>query len=143
MLVSSEVAVRDGMGRFIADIEGAATQTIIDALKVGISGAVMKTPVKTGRLMSSYQSVVLSRTSGVFMNTAPHAEFQDGGTAPHDITANVSFFWEKMGRMWVPSPEGSTQVIKHPGHKGRFFMDAGYDSIQDRIMSIIKKNYPG
>jgi hypothetical protein len=146
--VSNDVIVRDNMGRFIADIAGAATRSVEDALDEGIAAARVKAPERTGRLRASFVPAILSRTSGVFTNTAPYAMAQDQGAVRHDMPANVRFFWEREGRMWMP-PETYLAVtgypgndpIDHPGNPATRFMDAGYDRIKRRMQAIIRRNY--
>lgn len=150
MRVSNNVIVRDNFGRFIADIEGAATKSVEEALDVGIAAARVQAPKRTGRLKASFVPVILSRTAGVFMNQAPYAGAQDQGARPHDISAYVSFFWDKMGRRWMSPPEYLAKTgypgadpIYHPGNPATHFMDAGYSAIKRRMQAIIAKNYPG
>lgn len=147
--VSNDVIVRDNFGRFIRDIESAATRSVEDCLDEGIAAARVKAPSRTGRLRASFVPAILSRTSGVFTNTAPYAHFQDQGAGRHDIPAEVKFYWDKVGRMWM-WPETYRRVtgfdpadpIDHPGNPAVEFMDAGYDRIKARMQAIIKKNYP-
>lgn len=149
MRVSSDVIVRDNFGRFIADIDGAATKTVEDSLNVGIRAARRAAPSRTGRLKGSFVAAVLSRTSGVFLNNAPYAGAQDQGARRHAIPARVSFFWDKMGRRWM-WPETYERVtghagadpIDHPGNPATHFMDAGYDAIKRRMPEILRRNYP-
>lgn len=147
--VSSDVIVRDGLGRFIKDIEDAALRTVEKSLDVGIAEARTAAPIRTGRLRASFVPAILSRTSGVFMNNAPYAYYQDQGAAKHDIDAHVSFFWEKMGRKWM-WPETylrkttfpGADPIKHPGNPATNFMDAGYRAIIRAMPRIISQTYP-
>lgn len=136
------------MGRFIADIAGAATKSVEEALNVGISAAQVQTPTRTGRLRGSFVPAILSRTSGVFVNTAPYARFQDRGAKPHEISAYVRFFWESRGRMWLHPDEYLAQFghhgadpIHHPGNPATHFMDAGYAAIKRRMPAILRRNY--
>jgi hypothetical protein len=148
--VSNQVHVRNNMGQFIRDIEGAATRTIEDALEEGIAAAQAAAPVRTGRLRDSFVPLILSRTSGVFFNNAPYAMAQDQGAVRHFLPANVSFWWEKMGREWMP-PDVYLRVtghpgadpIDHPGNPATHFMDAGMRRIRARIHAIMQRNYPG
>lgn len=148
--VSNHVIVRDQFGRFIHDIEGAATASVEDALDAGIRGARAAAPQRTGRLRGSFVSAILSRTSGVFLNQAPYAMAQDQGARPHPIDAHVSFFWDKVGRrwMWPETYERKTghpgaDPISHPGNPATHFMDAGYAAIQRAMPGILRRNYPG
>lgn len=148
--VSNHVIVRDRFGRFIRDIEEAATKSVEDALDVGVSAARTRTPVRTGRMRGSFVQAILSRTSGVFLNEAPYAMAQDQGARPHDIDAHVSFFWDKVGRrwMWPETYERKTgfpgaDPIKHPGNPATRFMEAGYAAIVRQMPGILQRNYPG
>lgn len=148
--VSTNVIVRDRFGQFIADIAGAATRSVEDALDVGVAAARARAPQRTGRLRGSFVPAILSRTSGVFLNTAPYAMAQDQGAVPHTIDAHVSFFWDRAGRRWM-WPETYQRVtghpgadpIHHPGNPATHFMDAGYDAIKRRMPAILQRNYPG
>lgn len=150
MHISTEVYARDNFGRFIADIEESATEAVTQGLKVGESVAQSVAPVRTGRLRGSFLSLILSRTSGVLGNTAPYARFQDEGAGPHAISAYVSFFWEREGRMWLSPPaylarygHPGADPINHPGNPATHFMDAGYDAIKRAMPGIIQAVYPG
>lgn len=148
--VSNHVIVRDQFGRFIRDVEEAATRSVEDALDVGTAAARVAAPSRTGRLRGSFVSAILSRTSGVFLNQASYAMAQDQGARPHDIDAHVSFFWDKVGRKWM-WPETYERVtkhpgadpIKHPGNPATHFMDAGYDAIKRAMPGILRRRYPG
>lgn len=148
--VSNEVHVRNGFGRFIADVEGAATKVVEDALDAGIDAAQVAAPVRSGRLRDSFFPLILSRTSGVFGNTAPYAVFQDQGAGPHDIDAHVRFFWDKVGRMWM-WPETYLRVtghpgadpIHHPGNPATHFMQFGYEAAKVAARRAMHKYYPG
>lgn len=148
-IVSAEVHVRDELGRFIRDIEGAATKAVEKGLDVGIAAAQTRAPVRTGRLYDSFLPVILSRTSGVFINTAPYADYQDRGAGRHAIPARVHFFWEKAGRYWM-WPETYERItghpgadpIDHPGNPATHFMDAGYRAIVAALPRIIASTYP-
>lgn len=150
MHVSNQVIARDGMGRFIADIESAATRSVEDAIDVGQGAAREGAPMRTGRLRGSFATAILSRTSGVFFNTAPYAKFQDEGAGPHTISAYVSFFWDKMGRMWM-HPNTYERVtghpgadpIHHPGNPATHFMLKGYEAAKRAMPGILQREYPG
>jgi hypothetical protein len=148
MIVSSRVAVRDDFGRFIADVEGAATKVVDDALDAGVATARSFAPERTGRLRASFVKKVYSRTQGFFTNTAPYAEYQDQGTESHPIDAHVNFFWEKAGRKWM-WPETylrktgfpGADPIDHPGNPAIHFMDKGYDAAKRAARIAMHKYY--
>lgn len=149
MHVGTQVHMRDELGRFIKEVEGAATKAVERSLQVGESAAKARAPIRTGRLRNSFFPAVLSRTSGVLTNTAPYARWQDEGAGRHPLPANVSFFWEREGRMWMP-PEVYLRVtgypgadpIDHPGNPATHFMDAGYRAMIARMQSILDSSYP-
>lgn len=153
MHVSTQVIVRDQLGRFIKDIEDAAPEAIGRALDVGTAAArarvAERTKVRTGSLLGGFRPALLSRTSGVLVNVAPWAGYQDEGTAPHDISAHVHFYWERMGRYWM-WPELYQRVtgfpgadpIHHPGNPAVGFMDAGYRAMMRALPRIIADVYP-
>lgn len=150
MEISPEVHVRDNFGRFIADIEGAATKVVEDALNAGVDAAQQAAPSRTGRLRDSFVPLIMSRTMGRFINTAPYARWQDQGAGPHDITAYVSFFWEREGREWMVPPlyervtgYPGADPIHHPGNPATHFMDAGYRAAKRAAKVAMKKYYPG
>lgn len=150
MHVSNSVLPRDGFGRFIADVEGAATKVVEDALDAGVDAARAQAPIRTGRLRGSFKPAIISRTEGLFVNTAPYAEFQDQGAGPHNIDAHVSFFWDKMGRKWMwpetylrkTGYEGA-DPIHHPGNPATHFMLAGYKAAVRAARIAMHKYYPG
>ena len=147
--VSTEVVVRDRLGQFIRDIEGAATKVVEESLKVGVAAARAQAPQRTGRLRGSFQPVVISRTRGLFINTAPYAAAQDQGARPHPITAYVSFYWDKVGRPWM-HPDVYERVtghpgadpIHHPGNPATHFMLAGYRAMAAAMPGIVRRAYP-
>lgn len=150
MDVSNQIIVRDDFGRFIADIEGAATKVVEDAIEAGVAAAQVAAPVRTGRLRDSFVPLIMSRTMGRFLNTASYAEAQDQGAGPHNIDAHVRFFWDKVGRMWM-WPETYLRVtgfpgadpIHHPGNPATHFMEAGYRAAVAAARRALPKYYPG
>ena len=140
--ISNHVAVRDGMGRFIADIEAAAPKLIQASLDAGEEVAQGVAPEDTGRLRGSFVTKLVSRTMGYLGNTAPYAKWQDQGGDPHKQRANVSFFWEEQGRMWRPG-KTPPQMINHPGNPATHFMKAGYEAACRFAAANMDRFYPG
>jgi hypothetical protein len=149
MHVSSSVHARDEMGRFIADIEGAATELVTDAIGAGVAAARTAAPIRSGRLRRSFVPEVVSRTMARFFNTAPYAEFQDLGAGPHPLPARVSFFWARAGRMWMwpetylrRTGHPGADPIQHPGNPATHFMDAGYQAAVAEARRALPRYYP-
>lgn len=143
--ISSRVIVRSRMGQFIRDCEGAATATVQDALNQGVGIAKVEAPVghradsRTTKIINSFYTHILGRTSGVFGNSARHALYQEQGTNPHPITGDVSFFWEKHWRMWEPGEN----EIQHPGNPAHPYLEPAYRFVSRRLPAIAEKHYPG
>lgn len=151
MAVSPEVHARNNIGRFIADIEGAATSAISEIIQEGEEISRSMAPVgakpdfRTITLDAGFFSAITGRTSGVWGNSARHALYQEKGTGPHTMTGNPSFhfFWESAGRWWKPGLFGEPDIINHPGNPGVHFLQNGYDAMRGRTMRILDKHYPG
>jgi hypothetical protein len=137
--VSNQVIARDDLGKFIADIENAAPRLIEASLDAGVDAAKAVTPVDTGRLRNSFASRLLSRTVGIFSNSAPYARWQDEGGDPHQQTGWVTFLWEKRGRMWNPGDN----MINHPGNDAAHFMRTGYRAACAYAKANMGRFYPG
>lgn len=149
--VSTRVIVRNDMGRFIADIEGAATKTVEQALEVGVQASRDAAPVghkhdlRSTPITSSFYKTLESRTRGFYGNFSKHAIFQDQGTGPHTMIGKPTFrfYWENEGRMWIPGLMGDVDIINHPGNPAVHFMDTGYRAIRRQISAIMQRCYPG
>lgn len=146
--VTNRVIVRNGLGRFIADVEGAATRAIQEILDEGVELSRTLAPSRarldprTPKLKASFFTQVLSRTSGVWGNNARHSRYVEEGTAPHPIRSDVTFFWEKHWRMWTPG-DPETQEINHPGADAQPYLRPAYIAMRPRVQQIMKKHYPG
>jgi hypothetical protein len=90
-------------------------------------------------LKDSISAEMLSRTSGQWKATARHALPQEFGAGPHEITGDVSFFWESEGRMWNPGDN----MIHHPGNPAQPYLRPAYKIISGKLLSIMKRFYPG
>jgi hypothetical protein len=149
--VSNRVVVRNNFGRFIADIEGAATATVKEAAEKGESIAQGLAPVggkvdpRTAPIHASFFTQVISRTSAIWGNTARHALHQEFGTGPHTITGSpyLHFFWQEAGRWWVPGLFGPQDVVNHPGHGEQPYLRPSYRAVSKMLLDIAKKHYPG
>lgn len=148
--VTSRVVARNSMGRFIAACEQAATETVLDIAQQGANASRTFAPSRTGKLRASIQPFLLSRTQAVWGSSLKYALPQETGSVAHDMPANVSFFWEREGRMWMtPSQylwitgfEGA-DPIRHPGNPATHFLRDGWRSVKPRMVAIADKHYPG
>jgi hypothetical protein len=149
--VSSRVIVRNNFGRFIADVEGAATATVKEAAEQGVEISKSLAPVgvkpdpRSAPIMASFYIDVISRTSAVWGNTARHALFQELGTGPHTMIGNpyFHFFWQEAGRWWIPGLFGEPDIINHPGNDEQPYLRPAYRAVAARLLDIAKKHYPG
>jgi hypothetical protein len=143
--VSNRVVARSQIGQFIRDCEVAGEKTVEKAIKRGETLSKQLAPVgvkadpRTKSLRDSIESRMLSRTSGEWVATARHALPIEKGAAPHDIPGEVSFFWENMGRNWIPG----TNVINHPGNAAQPYLRPAYEIVMRDIMAIARGEYPG
>lgn len=155
-VVSNRVIARSRIGQFIRECEMAGHDTIEKAVERGARLSRDMAPVgrehdpRSIPIRESISSRMFGRTSGHWVATARHAPFQEFGATPHEITAWVRFFWEKMGREWMlPSEylmrtgyEGA-DPIQHPGNRPQPFMRPAYEVIAAQIVQIAKGEYPG
>ena len=156
--VSNKVIVRDEFGQFIADVMGAATKSIQEAVDEGAALSRKLAPsrarkdARTIKLNKSIRSEITSRTSGQWIATARHALPIELGAAPHDLPGNVSFFWEEQGRPWYAynSPEAfenlgwsGNEIIRHPGNAPQPYLRPAYVKIAAKLLNIMSKHYPG
>ena len=142
---SGRVIARDSIGRFIAECERAATESIEDIIKDGESLAKDFAPVghkadpRTVTLRQGMFHRMLSATSGEFGCRARHALPIELSAVPHEITGQVSFFWDAMGRPWVPGKN----MIHHPGNAAQPYLRPAYAIVSGRAISIMRRHYPG
>jgi hypothetical protein len=114
--VSNTVVKRNALGQFRQHCLGAAEATIEDMVTDGaklsrqLAPSGSKDDPRTPKLKESIEPVVFSRTSGAWVAAARHALPIEFGAAPHGITGRVRFFWDRMGRWWVPGDN----TIHHP-----------------------------
>lgn len=154
--VSNRVIARNGIGRFIAECEAAATRSVEKALDEGVKLSKGFAPVgtkhdkRTPPLHAAFYTTMLGRTSGVWGNFARHALPIEKGAVPHIIRGNpaLSFYWEAAGRWWVPASEfyhqpGLADVINHPGNAAQPYLRPAYTIVMRRMMDIMKQEYPG
>src|SRR6476469_3972997 len=106
--VSNRVIARNDIGQFIAECERAATESVEEIVKDGMDLAKGFAPEghkkdpRTVTLRAGMYYKMLSATSGEFGCTARHALPIELSAVPHDITGNVTFWWDREGRPWLP-----------------------------------------
>lgn len=154
---SPEVRARDEFGRFLAEMKGAATATISQALEEGARFAKAESPKGTkddDRGPSIQEGITWALTganTGHLVSLAAHSAPQEYGAAPHRIegSPDLSFFWEAEGRWFVPASQlnppdaARVTVINHPGNPSQPFMRPAYKYMTRRIVEIAKERYPG
>lgn len=134
---------RNRWGQFAAHYEHAGEQTVKDAIDEGARLSRSLAPVgtkpdpRTIPLRESIEPVMTSRTRGSWIAHARHAKPIEFGARPHPITANVRFWWESAGRMWIPG----IGWINHPGNSAQPFMRPAYQIIKRRMSEIAHRNY--
>lgn len=154
--VSTRVYARNSLGRFISECEAAATGTVESLIENGADLARDFAPVghkpdpRTIPLRESIGHALTSRTSGVVYATARHALVTEFGGAPHTIPGNpaLSFYWENMGRWWVPASEfyntpGLADVVNHPGSPAQPYLRPAYRAMMGMALPTADRHYPG
>lgn len=133
----TRVQVRNSIGQFAAELEGARQRTVERAGRVGWEVARAHAPFKSGRLHDSIWMKVGNGTA-TFGTGVSYGMAQEGGARPHPITGKprLKFWWEKQGVMFV-GPK-----VRHPGNPGVHFLAAGYHAATNTIMDIARQEYP-
>lgn len=153
--VTGRVIARNNIGRFIADCEQAAGESVNDLINEGADLSRAYAPVghkvdlRTPTLKAAMFTHQLSRTQGVWGNSARHALPTEFGAGPHIITGSPSlaFFWEGEGRNWIPAAvyyhhPGLVDVINHPGNPAQPFLRPAFEAIKGRALAIMRRHYP-
>lgn len=151
--VTNRVTVQDRFGQFLAQVEDADRRSVEEAAKVGAAAARARAPrsmvprhgrhmadtIHAGSATGGFSDRVIGSVSAEIIVGTEHWRFTETGTRPHEITGNVSFFWEKEGRRWNPG----SNTIRHPGSIGVHFMQAGFDAAWEELPKAMKRNYAG
>ena len=148
--VTPHVIARNSFGRFISEVEAAATRTVKDMLEEGVKISQALAPVgdkvdrRTRPLKDSFYVRQLSRTSGVWGNSARHALPIETGSVPHLIIGSpyLYFYWDKAGRRWIPGLYGEPDIVHHPGNKAQPYLRPAYEQVMSSAMAIARRNYP-
>lgn len=141
--VSNKVIARDEFGRFIAECRMAGELTMRDLAEKGAELSRVMAPKghkpdpRTPRIVDSIRSSYTATTAH-WEADARHALYQEKGAPPHAIPGDVSFFWEKMGRMWRPGHN----IIAHPGNPAHPYLRPAYEIIMATWMSYAKRYFP-
>lgn len=156
LAVSNRVVARNGIGQFLSACERGAEETVKESIRRGeqlskrLAPEGVKADPRTLPLKAAMFSQMTGRTSGTWGNFARHALPIEFGAVPHDIPANVSFFWEKMGRMWMWPEEylrrtgfPGADPIHHPGNAAQPYLRPAYEIVMGQVMSIARAKYPG
>lgn len=153
--VSTNVISRNNIGQFIAACNQAAGATARELVENGaqysrdLAPVGSKPDLRTIPLAQSIFTHMISATQGNWYSVARHALHQEYGTMPHDIPANVQFFWDNMGRWWM-TPEVylaktghyGADPIKHPGHGEQQFLRPAYKRVMAEAMAVARRHYP-
>jgi HK97 gp10 family phage protein len=145
------VVARSNIGRFISEMEMAGQQTTEEMVRQGAAAAKRNAPVgsrpdrRSIPIRESIYWVMRGRTQGSFGASARHAIFQEKGTRPHTMVGNPTFhfFWENMGRWWVPGAYGEIDYINHPGNPAQPFLEPALLSVMARWRRIAARYYKG
>ena len=150
IVATNRVIARNNFGRFIAQCEAAGPKTVRDMAQDGAKLSKALAPVghkHDNRSIPIGQSIdwTAAGTTGYWFATARHALFQELGAGPHTIAGSpfLQFFWEAMGRMWIPGKFGPVDIVNHPGNPPQPFLRPAYEAIMARWMRYAKKYYPG
>lgn len=137
--VGCRVFSRDNFGRFMSELEAAATKTAEEGAVELAAYAKAYAPHKTGALRDSIHPVMISAREGAAVVGTGHWRHQEFGTAQHWIVGNpkLSFWWAKAGGRVVVSS------VDHPGNPSVHFMKRAYESVKPRMMAVARRNYPG
>jgi hypothetical protein len=141
--VSNKVIARDEFGRFISECKIAGENTMRDIAEKGADLSRQLAPKghkpdpRTRRLVEAITSSYTATTAH-WEADARHAIAQEQGAGPHEISGNVSFFWEKMGRMWRPGKN----MIQHPGNRAQPYLRPAYQIMMATWMDYARRYYP-
>lgn len=144
LATTPRVITRNNLGQFARDCERAAGESVKDMIEEGAELSRGFAPTghkgdpRTVTLKAGMYTKMLSRTQGIWGNMARHALPIETGAAPHEIPGNVSFFWEREGRMWIPG----TNIINHPGNAAQPFLRPAYRIIARKSTDIMRRHYP-
>lgn len=129
--------IRNRFGRFAEHCREAARKTAEEASEVGARVARARAPKRTGAMASTIRTASFAYTVGGFTVGTDHWDYQEFGTHPHEITGEVSFFWERESRPWTPG----RNVIHHPGNRAVHFMLDGYEASKVELIAAMYRNY--
>lgn len=134
--VTQHVWLRDDSGRFLAAVEqgahDAAWELADTVAALGIAGA----PVRTGFLVSSIRAYMVGATEGVAVATAPYADVQEKGGAPHSIG--------EPGQPLFNPEQGFAAIgpVNHPGNPATHFLTNAGHAVAAMSAGIVARHMP-
>lgn len=143
------VSSRNNLGQWAKQLEHAGSDTVQDMVDEGakLSRAMAPTGEKFDRrtltLKDSIRTQMHGRTNGSWYSVARHALPVEKGARAHLIVGDpfVKFFWERMGRMWIPGLFGEPDVIHHPGNQAQPFLQPALSIVMSKWRSIANRHY--
>lgn len=141
--ISNTVIARDTFGKFISEMQLAGEAMMKDMAEEGARLSREFAPVGhkyDSRTPSIQDSIVATSTatSAKWICGARHGLAQEFGGRPHEITGDVSFFWEREARDWRPGKN----IISHPGNPSRPFLRPAYDIVMRNWSDYARRHYP-
>lgn len=133
---SIRAVYRDDSGRFLSRLHTAERRGMEQTAKEAEAMAYVLAPKRTGTMAATIRSTVGSSGWTVSVGT-DHWQYTELGAVPHAITGDVSFFWEREGRMWHPG----SNTINHPGTHAVHFMRSTFEAIAPRTLGNISRNF--
>lgn len=137
LTVYATVQNRDSSGHYLASLPEKARRAIEETARGGADIAQAGASIKTGAMRGSIQPVIFGDWSGGVTVGTDHWRYQNSGTTRHDITGDVSFWWEREGRPWF----AGTNTIDHPGNPALHFMDHAADYCRHHFMDAVRRNF--
>jgi len=104
----------------------------------------MNSPVDHG-LLKSWFIQSLSDEAGVIKSPAFYAIYQDQGTKPHMIyprgqaTYHAGRKLTSGSALWWPGAKHPVRAVKHPGIKGKHFVDKSFNQLKPRMNGYLAK----
>jgi len=145
---SRTVFARDSFGAYAAECTAAASRTAAKTAKEGAKTSRRLAPSGAKRDPRPEHATPLKRTINWRMTggsraewyaTSGHALHVEFGTSATVRSANVKFFWDKQGRMFLPG----SNMINHPGMGAQPYLRPAYAMVaQGKMMSIAKAEFP-
>lgn len=127
--VKVNIPAMDEQSRMVAEAG------IKEVTEFGLQTLASLTPVRTGRLRSSYQKFV-SGLSGRITSSASYIWAVEKGTRPHVIVPRTA----KALHFMIGGREVFVRSVRHPGSAGRFFIARAAEIIRSEGERIMQKH---